>query len=86
LSAILAEPEILKQLGWTLEVNDAILLFLSEGGDPDGDQAILAERQAETRVRGDFEEKLAVAPEIGELILPRLSQRQTAKDERPGVV
>src|SRR5438067_13364312 len=42
LGAILSEPEIIKQLSRALEVNDPILLLLSERGDPNRDQAILA--------------------------------------------
>jgi hypothetical protein len=44
LGAVLPEPEVVEQLCWTLEMNNPVLLPLSERGDPDRDQPILTKR------------------------------------------
>ena len=64
-------------------MNDPALLFLSESGDPDRDQAILAERQAEAWVGRDLQEKVTVTPEVSELVFGGLAQWQPAENERP---
>jgi hypothetical protein len=62
--------------------------FLLDGGcrDPDGDQAVLAVREAVARVGGDFQEEVTIVARVSELLLRRAAKRNSAKDQRPRVV
>jgi hypothetical protein len=67
-------------------VNDSTLLPDGECRDPDGDQAVLAVREAVSRVGRNFEEETAVVASVGKLLLRRSAKRNPTKHKRPGVV
>ncbi len=62
------------------------LVFHGESSDPDGNQTVLAVRQAEPGMSRDFEREAAFAASVDELVCRRLAQGQAAKDERSGVI
>jgi hypothetical protein len=86
MGAVLRQAKELQDLGRAPKANRAALLEDSEGGDPDGNQAVLAVRQTEARVGSDFEREPAVVPRVDELAAGGSAQRNTAEYEGPGVV
>jgi len=70
----------------TESLNDAALLFESEGGDPNGDQAVLAVGKSNARVSGDLQEEPTITPGVGRLTVRRTAKRDAAEDKRSGVV
>lgn len=50
------------------------ILFHREGSDPDGNQEVLAVRQAEPRMSRDFKREAAVTPSVNELPAGRPAQ------------
>ena len=67
-------------------MNDSVFLLNGERRDPDGDQAVLAVREAVSRVGRDFQEEAPIAASIGELFLRWAAKRNSAKYKRPRVV
>jgi hypothetical protein len=67
-------------------VNDSVFLLNGERRDPDGDQAVLAVREAIPRVGRDFKEKAPIVASVGKLFLRRAAKRNPTKDKRSGVV
>ena len=67
-------------------MNDSTPLLDGECRDPDRDQAVLAVREAVSRVSGDFEEEAPVMASVRKLLLRRAVKRNPTKDKRPGVV
>ena len=61
------------------------VLFHRESSDPDGNQTVLAVRQAASGMSGDFERKSAVTPCVNELAARRPAQGNAAEDEGPGI-
>jgi len=64
-------------------VNDSVFLLNGERRDPDGDQTVLAVREAVPRVSGDFEEEAAVMASVRKLLLRRPAKRNPTKHKRP---
>ena len=67
-------------------MNDSTPLVDGECRDPDRDQAVLAVREAVSRVGRDFEEEAAVVASVGQLFLRRAAKRDPAEHKRPRVV
>ena len=67
-------------------MNDSVFLLNGERRDPDGDQAVLAVREAVSRVGRDFQEEAAVVASVGQLFLRRAAKRDPAEHKRPRVV
>ena len=67
-------------------MNDSTLLLDGECGDPDGDQAVLAVREAVARVGGDFQQEAPVVASVGQLFLRRAAKGNPTKHKRPRVV
>jgi len=67
-------------------VNDSVFLLNGERRDPDGDQAVLAVREAVSRVGRNFQEEAAVVASVGQLFLRRAAKRDPAEHKRPRVV
>ena len=64
-------------------MNSSALLSNAECRDPDGDQTVLAIREAVSRVSGDFEEEAPVMASVRKLLLRRAVKRNPTKDKRP---
>ena len=67
-------------------MNDSTPLLDGECRDPDRDQAVLAVREAVSRVGRDFEEEAAVVANVRQLFLRRAAKRDPAEHKRPRVV
>ena len=85
LASILWQVKIVEQFGWALEMNDAALLFDSQSGQPNRDEAILPVRQTEPRMSGDLKDQHSVAPSVDELVCGRPAKRKSAQHKRPRV-
>jgi len=72
-------------LGGRFRVDGTGILFHREGSDPDGNQEVLAVRQAEPRMSRDFKREAAVTPSVNELAAGRPPQRNAAENEGPGI-
>jgi len=83
--AVLGQAKEFKDLGGRFEADRTGLLFHGEGSDPDGNQAVLAERQAESGMSRDFEREAAVTSSVNELAARRPAQGNAAEDEGPGI-
>src|SRR6267143_5386083 len=68
MAAILGQAEEIKHLGRTVEVDGAAPLLYRQGGNPNGDQAILPKGQAESGVPSDVEEEFTVTACVSELV------------------
>ena len=67
-------------------MNDSVFLLNGERRDPDGDQAVLAVREAVARVGGDFQEEAPVVASVGQLFLRRAAKGNPSKHKGPCVV
>jgi hypothetical protein len=67
-------------------VDYSALLENGEGGNPNGNETVLAKGKAKARMADDIQSKLAVAPGVSQLVGWGTPQRNTAKDEWSGVV
>jgi len=85
-TAVLGQAEEIQELSRALEADGTGLLLHGEGGDPDGNEAVLTKRKTEARVTGDIEEELAIASGVSELVFWWAAQGDTTKDERSGMV
>ena len=85
-AAVLGEAEEVEHLSDALETNDPALLLNGERRDPDGNETVLAEGQAEFGVSGDVEEESAVASRMNQLGPGRPAERNAAENEGSGVV
>jgi hypothetical protein len=83
--AVLGQAKEFKDLGGGFKVDRTDVLFHREGSDPDGNQAVLAVRQAEAGMSRDFEREAAVTPCVNELAARRPAQGNAAEDEGPGI-
>ena len=63
--SILRKIEVVEHLRRAPKADNAAFLENGQGGDPDGNQAILAKRQSIPRVPDDIKGKLAVASGVG---------------------
>jgi hypothetical protein len=61
------------------------LLPEREGGNPDGDEAILAKGQTEIGMADNVKEEFSIAPSMNELILGQGTQGNAAEHKGPGV-
>ena len=86
MAAVLGKAEEVEHLSGALETNDAALLLNGEGRDPDGNETVLAEGQAEFGMSGDVEKELAVASRMNQLGARRPAERNTAENEGSGMV
>lgn len=86
MAAVLGEPEEVQHVSGTLEVHVPAFLLDGERRYPDGNEAILAEGQAEFRMAGDIEKESPVAPRVNQLRSGRSAERDAAENERAGVV
>ncbi len=66
--------------------NHPTLLLQGEGGDPDGEEAILPIRQTELGMADDFQEELTAMAAVGELMEGRSAEGNPTKDKRPSLV
>jgi len=57
----------------------------SESGYPDGNEPVLAERQAVVWVGDDVKEKASVATFVQNLVLRKGAEGKSAQHERPGI-
>ena len=83
--AVLGQAKEFKDLGGRLKMDGTGVLFHRESSDPDGNQTVLAVRQAASGMSGDFERKSAVTPCVNELAARRPAQGNAAEDEGPGI-
>jgi hypothetical protein len=83
--AVLGQAKEFKDLGGRFEVDRTGLLFHREGSNPDGNQAVLAVRQAESGMSRDFEREAAVTSSVNELAAVRPAQGNAAEAEEPGI-
>ena len=67
-------------------MNDSTPLLDGECRDPDRDQAVLAVREAVSRVGRDFQEEVPIAASVGKLALRWAAKRDPAEHKRPRVV
>ena len=66
--AILGKPEEVQNLGCTMEADCPALLPKSKRCHPDGNQAVLPERQGKVGMSDDLKEELAVPALVGKLV------------------
>ena len=85
IAAVLGKPEELQHLGGAFETYGAALLPEREGGNPDRDEAILAEGQAEVGMTYDVEEEVSVAVLVAELIFRQRPERDAAQYKGSGI-
>ena len=85
IAAVLGKPEELQHLGGAFETYGAALLPEREGGNPDRDEAILAEGQAEVGMTYDVEEEISVAALVAELIFRQRPERDAAQYKGSGI-
>jgi hypothetical protein len=64
----------------------AVLLLDGESCEPDGNQPVLPVRLSKSWMGGDFQEEMAVAPSIDELVFRWLAQGKAAQYEGPRIV
>jgi hypothetical protein len=74
--------EALQHLGRSPEANGPALLLNRQGGEKDGDEPILPERNAEFGMSGHLKNELAVPPFVKELLPGQAPDRQTTQDKR----
>ena len=67
-------------------MNSSTFLLYGERSNPDGDQAVLAKRQAVPRVGCDFQEEAPIVASIGKLFLRGAAKRNPTKHKGPSVV
>ena len=85
MAAVLGEAEEVEHLSGALETNDPALLLNGERRDPDGNETVLAEGQAELGVSGDVEES-AVASRMNQPGRGWPTERNAAEHEGSGMV
>lgn len=83
--SVLRQVEELKNLSGAGKMYLAAFLPDGESGNPDGNKAVLAEGQAEVRMRCDIEKELAVMPRVRKPISRWAAQGNATEHERPGV-
>ncbi len=86
MAAILGEAEEIKHLGSTVKVDGAGPLLYRQGGNPNGDQAILPKGQTESGVPGDIKGEFPIASAVSELVSRWAAKRNATENERSGVV
>jgi hypothetical protein len=86
MAAILGEPEEVQHLSSAFEMDDPAFLLNGERRYPDGNEAVLAEGQAEFRVASDIEKESAVAARVNELRAGWPPKRNPAENEGTGIV
>lgn len=86
MAAVLGETEKVEHLSGALETDDPALLLNSERRDPDGNETVLAEGQAEFGVSRDIEKESPVASRMNQLVARRLAERNAAKNKGSRVV
>jgi len=86
MAAVLGEVEEVEHLGGAFETNDPALLLNGKRRDPDGNETVLAEGQAEFGVAGDVEKESAVASRMNQLGRGRPAERNAAENEGSGIV
>lgn len=79
--AISREAEEIQHLAGTPEVDLAALLRDCQGCNPDGNEAILTERQTEPGMGSNFEREPAVVSSVNELVPRWPAQRNAAQHE-----
>lgn len=85
ISAVCRKMEEGQHLDGVCKVDGAASLLDGEGGDPDGDQSVLAEGQAIVGMGNDVKEEFAIASTMNELGGRWPAKRESAENERPRV-
>jgi hypothetical protein len=83
MATIGSEAEEIEHLEGSVKVDGAGFLLDGESGYPNGDQAILAERQAKLGVRRDLQKKLSVPSCMDQLTRLGAAERQATEYKRP---
>jgi hypothetical protein len=76
--AVFGKMEKVEHLGGRIEMKLAGFLPQGERGDPDGNEAVLSERQSEVGMGDDVEKEFAVAPAMDEFCGGRATKREPA--------
>lgn len=79
------EAEGFEHFAGGAEADGAAVLAEGEGGDPDGDDPVLAEGEAETGVAGEAQEELAVLAGVFEGGFGDAADGEAAEDEGAGI-
>jgi len=85
IAAILGEAKKVEHLGSAIEMDGAALLPKGEGGYPDRNEPVLAERQTIVRVGNHVKEEASVATFVQHLVLRKGAEGKSAQHERPGI-
>jgi hypothetical protein len=78
-----SETKEIEHLEGSIKADDTAFLLHGEGGHPDGDQPVLAERQAELRMSRNLEKEPPVPSGVDHLIGSRTAERRATEDKRP---
>jgi hypothetical protein len=82
---VLGQAEEVDHLGSRIKTNRPGFLPDCERGDPNRNESVLAERQAELGMADDLEEETAVPAGMGSSVSRWSAERDTTKYKRPGM-
>lgn len=84
--AVFRKAEEIQHLGACIEMDLTCLVPDGQSGNPNRNEPVLAEGQAELRMSGDLQEETAVSACMQKLILWRPTERDAAEHERSSIV
>jgi hypothetical protein len=83
--AILGQTKEVEHFGRCGKMNHTVLLAEGQRGNPDRDEPILAERNAEVGMGDDVEKELSISSLVSKLVFGKRTEGNSAKDKRAGV-